>query len=87
LPFKCNLQRYPEGALAGAPDARAAQELHDENEALHRELASLQRTVDVEQAAEIARLKRQLADAGGAAAAGGGSRAGARGGALQVESS
>ena len=36
----------------------------DENEALHREVAALQRTVDVEQAAEIARLKRQLASAG-----------------------
>ena len=36
-------------------------EVVDENEALHREVAALQRVVDVEQAAEIARLKRQLA--------------------------
>jgi hypothetical protein len=40
---------YAEGALAGAPDAQAAKELHRENEALHHELSALQRTVDVEQ--------------------------------------
>ena len=48
----------------GGPDAAAVKEVVDENEALHREVAALQRTVDVEQAAEIARLKRQLASAG-----------------------
>ena len=54
------------GSSAGSggssgPDAVAVKEVVDENEALHREVAALQRVVDVEQAAEIARLKRQLA--------------------------
>ena len=48
------------GSSSG-PDAVAVKEVVDENEALHREVAALQRVVDVEQAAEIARLKRQLA--------------------------
>lgn len=52
------------GGGGGGPDAAAVKEVVDENEALHREVAALQRTVDVEQAAEIARLKRQLASAG-----------------------
>ena len=73
------VKRAGEAALAGAPDANAARELHDENEALHRELASLQRTVDVEQAAEIARLKRQL-EGGGASSGGGSKAAGSTGG-------
>jgi centrosomal protein CEP290 len=46
---------------SSGPDAVAVKEVVDENEALHREVAALQRVVDVEQAAEIARLKRQLA--------------------------
>ena len=50
--------------MRSGPDAAAVKEVVDENEALHREVAALQRTVDVEQAAEIARLKRQLASAG-----------------------
>ena len=54
----------PHGAMRSGPDAAAVKEVVDENEALHREVAALQRTVDVEQAAEIARLKRQLASAG-----------------------
>ena len=54
------------GSVSGSggssgPDAVAVKEVVDENEALHREVAALQRVVDVEQAAEIARLKRQLA--------------------------
>ena len=53
----------------GGPDAAAAKELADENEALHREIASLQRVVEVDQAAEIAKLKRRLADTPAPAAA------------------
>ena len=54
------------GSVSGSggssgPDAVAVKEVVDENEALHREVAALQRVVDVEQAAVIARLKRQLA--------------------------
>ena len=48
-----------QGAL---PDAQAAEAIARENEALHREISGLRRVVDVEQAAEISRLKRLLAE-------------------------
>ena len=51
------------GVPAGSVDAAAAKALHDECEAARREATALRRVVDVEQAAEIARLKRQLRDA------------------------
>ena len=62
--------RAANDALAGksaseepdAPDAEAARALHLECEALHRELASTRRVVDVEQAGEIARLQRRVAE-------------------------
>jgi DNA repair exonuclease SbcCD ATPase subunit len=61
--------RAANDALAGKsksaseePDAEAARALHVECEALHRELASTRRVVDVEQAGEIARLQRRVAE-------------------------
>jgi centrosomal protein CEP290 len=61
--------RAANDALAGKsksaseePDAEAVRALHVECEALHRELASTRRVVDVEQAGEIARLQRRVAE-------------------------
>ena len=47
-------------AKPDAPDPEAARKLHLECEALHRELASTRRVVDVEQAGEMARLQRRV---------------------------
>ena len=70
------------GVPAGSVDAAAAKALHDECEAARREATALRRVVDVEQAAEIARLKRQLRDA---EEKGGAEKGGAEGAAATAE--